>query len=96
MPEPQSEATRALGERVRTRRRALGISQETLVDRSGMHWTFIGQVERGQRNISLHNLLKLATGLNVNAGELVSGLTPPDQEIEHDERMLKGARCSYP
>jgi transcriptional regulator with XRE-family HTH domain len=66
-----------LGNRIRARRKALGLSQEALADRSGTHWTFVGQVERGQRNISLRNLLKLAAGLKVDAGELIRGLLPP-------------------
>ncbi|HTB70060.1 MAG TPA: helix-turn-helix transcriptional regulator [Solirubrobacteraceae bacterium] len=77
MPEPRSEATRLLGERVRARRADLGLSQESLADRCGVHWTFLGQVERGRRNVSLHNLLKLASGLEVDPCELVSGLRPP-------------------
>jgi transcriptional regulator with XRE-family HTH domain len=79
MPVPISAATRVLGERVKARRNDLGISQEALAERSGTHWTFVGQIERGQRNISLHNLLKLAAGLEVDAGELVRGLTPPSE-----------------
>lgn len=39
-----------------------------------MHWTFIGQVERGQRNISLHNILRVAEALDVDPGVLVEGL----------------------
>lgn len=74
---PRSEPARQLGERVRAHRHALGISQEALADRSGLHWTFVGQVERGQRNLNLHNLLKFAAGLGVDPGELVRGLTPP-------------------
>ncbi|HEV2974779.1 MAG TPA: helix-turn-helix transcriptional regulator [Solirubrobacteraceae bacterium] len=77
MPEPLSEATRLLGERVRARRTDLGLSQEGLADRCDVHWTFLGQVERGRRNLSLHNLLKLASGLEVDPCELVSGLRPP-------------------
>jgi transcriptional regulator with XRE-family HTH domain len=77
MPEPLSQATRALGERVRAQREALGLSQEALADRSGIHWTFLGQVERGRRNLSLHNLLKVAAGLGVDPAELVRGLKPP-------------------
>jgi transcriptional regulator with XRE-family HTH domain len=77
MPSPLSPATATFGKRVRTRRQALGLSQEALADRCGVHWTFVGQVERGQRNISLHNLLKLADGLGVDPGELVTGLHPP-------------------
>lgn len=80
MPEPISPATRALGERVRIHREALGLSQEGLAAQSGVHWTFLGQVERGRRNLSLHNLLKVAAGLGVDPGELVQGLRAPDDE----------------
>lgn len=77
--EPISPATRAFGERVRARRHELGASQEDLADACGLHWTFIGQVERGRRNISLHNILKLAKGLAVDPCDLVRGLqAPPD------------------
>jgi transcriptional regulator with XRE-family HTH domain len=79
MADPVSQATRILGERVRQRRHALGLSQEAMAHQIGVHWTFLGQVERGQRNISLHNLLKLARGLGVDAAELVKGLEPPDR-----------------
>jgi transcriptional regulator with XRE-family HTH domain len=77
MPEPLSSATAALGDRIRARRHELGLSQESLADQSGLHWTFVGQVERGRRNISLHNLLKVAAGLGVDPGDLVRGLSPP-------------------
>jgi transcriptional regulator with XRE-family HTH domain len=73
-----SPATGVLGERLRAYRQAQGLSQEALADRSGVHWTFLGQVERGQRNLSLHNLLKLAAGLEVDPAELVRGLRPPE------------------
>jgi transcriptional regulator with XRE-family HTH domain len=77
MATPRSDALQLLGVRVREHRQALGLSQEALGDVSGLHWTFIGQVERGQRNISLHNLLRLAQALEVDAGVLVTGLVPP-------------------
>lgn len=77
MPIVVSPAAATLGQRIRARRLSLGLSQEALADLCGVHWTFLGQVERGQRNISLHNLLKLAAGLGVDAGELVTGLRPP-------------------
>lgn len=80
MPKPLSEATAALGQRVREQREALGLSQEALAHQAGVHWTFLGQVERGRRNISLHNLLKLAAGLGVDPAELVQGLQPPSTE----------------
>jgi transcriptional regulator with XRE-family HTH domain len=66
----------ALGDRVRARRRELGLSQQDLAERALLHWTFVGQVERGQRNLSVNNLLKLAQALQVDAGTLVTGLFP--------------------
>lgn len=74
----RSEATRVLGERIRERRRELGLSQEALAQECGVHWTFLGQVERGQRNLSLHNLLRIAEGLRIDPGELVRGLRAPE------------------
>jgi transcriptional regulator with XRE-family HTH domain len=74
---PVSPATAAFGARVRARREALGLSQEALARQTDVHWTFLGQVERGQRNLSLHNILKVAAGLGVDPAELVAGLKPP-------------------
>lgn len=86
MARPLSPATASFGERVRILRQGLGLSQESLADRCGVHWTFLGQVERGQRNISLHNLLKIASGLGVDPGELVSGLSPPADRLRDRPR----------
>lgn len=74
---PLSEATATFGRRVRTRREALGLSQERFADQANLHWTFVGQVERGQRNLTLHNILKLAAALGVDPAELIEGLQPP-------------------
>lgn len=66
--------TALFGARVRERRLQLGLSQESLADRCGLHWTYVGQVERGQRNISLHNIVRLAAALGTDPGELVKEL----------------------
>jgi transcriptional regulator with XRE-family HTH domain len=73
-PEPLSAATAEFGKRVRHYRQERGLTQEGLASLSGLHWTFVGQVERGRRNLTLHNIIKLATALEVDAGELVSAL----------------------
>jgi transcriptional regulator with XRE-family HTH domain len=78
MPAPISHATATLGTRVRARRHALGLSQEALAAECELHWTFVGQVERGRRNLNLHNLLKLASGLGIDPAELVTGLSADD------------------
>jgi len=73
-PEPLSVATAEFGKRVRHRRQECGLTQEQLAARAGLHWTFVGQVERGRRNLTLHNILKLAAALEIDAGDLVSRL----------------------
>ncbi|GAA1995230.1 helix-turn-helix transcriptional regulator [Amycolatopsis minnesotensis] len=77
-PDPElAKMLRELGSRIRARRAELEISQERLAARAGVHWTYVGQVERGQRNPSTANLIKLAYGLQLDAGKLVSGLPVP-------------------
>lgn len=74
---PLSPATAEFGRRVRALRREQGLTQESLADKAGLHWTFIGQVERGRRNIGLHNILKVASALEATPGELLDGIKAP-------------------
>lgn len=60
------------GQRLRELRTAKGFSQETLALLSGLDRSYVGGVERGQRNVSLVNILKLATALNIEPRELFS------------------------
>lgn len=62
------------GNRVRARRLALDLSQETLGLEAGLHPTYISSVERGQRNISLRNIVKIGEALDIDPGDLVRGL----------------------
>jgi transcriptional regulator with XRE-family HTH domain len=65
------------GRRMRARRAEMGWSQERLADVVGLHWTYVGPVERGERNISLLNILRIADALEIDAGRLVTGIPPP-------------------
>lgn len=67
--------TEQFGANVRIRRELLGISQEQLADRAGLHRTYIGSVERGERNLSLLNILRIAAALECSATDLLKGLT---------------------
>ena len=59
------------GEHIRESRIAIGLSQEKLSFESNLDRTYIGSVERGERNISIINLRKIATALKTNPSELL-------------------------
>lgn len=59
------------GSRVRAERERLGVSQEELADRAGMHRTYLGGVERGERNVGLLNVLRIAHALGVPPAALL-------------------------
>ena len=63
---------------MRELRAEAAISQEELARRAGVHWSFVSQVERGLRNVTLHKLLAFADGLGIDPGQLVRGLAPPE------------------
>ncbi len=69
-----SDASVLFGSRVRARRIELGISQEDAADLAEMHVSNYGKVERGLANPSLHTILRIATALNIDPGQLVTGL----------------------
>lgn len=64
----------AFGKRVRTRREVLGLSQRVLAEKAGMDWSYVAQAERGERNIALANMARLAIALEVDLGDLLQGL----------------------
>lgn len=60
-----------LGKRIRQLRKKLGISQEELGFRSGLHRTYIGAIERAEQNVSIDNLHKIARALKVSPKDLL-------------------------
>lgn len=62
------------GKRVREFRSRVGLSQEEFADRAGLHRTYIGGIERGERNVGVLNILKLARALKLRPADLLNGL----------------------
>lgn len=59
------------GDRVRETRKSKGLSQEELSFKAGLHRTYIGMIERAEKNITLVNIKKIATALEVNIDHLL-------------------------
>lgn len=68
----ESADRRRLGKTIRELRLAKGWTQEELAERAGLHPTYVGGVERGQRNVGFDNLLKLARALQEHPSALFS------------------------
>jgi len=67
---PESAILLAFGQRIRELRKQKSLSQEALALSCDLDRTYIGGVERGERNLSLINIYKVARALNVSAKEL--------------------------
>jgi transcriptional regulator with XRE-family HTH domain len=62
----------SLGRIIQARRNKLGYSQESFADYIGVHRTYVGSVERGERNITLKNLLVIAKGLKMPLSTMIA------------------------
>lgn len=74
---PRKPARVIFAENLRTERKRLGLSQEELADIAGLHRTYVGSIERGERNVSIDNMEALANGLKVNLQSLLDGCVTP-------------------
>jgi len=68
-----SSILKKFGDRVRDLRKQLNLSQEDLAEKAGLHRTYIGMIERAEKNITLINIEKIANALEVNIKELING-----------------------
>ena len=73
-----SEIAKHIGNRIRNYRMQLGYSQERLAEISGCHPTYIGQVERGEKNPTLESIEKIASALKVSMSKLFENLNVDD------------------
>jgi transcriptional regulator with XRE-family HTH domain len=62
---------KSFGTNLRREREAKGLSQEALAHQAGLHRTYVGSVERGERNVSIDNIERLARALGVTPADLM-------------------------
>jgi len=90
---------RALGQRIRELRTEQGYSQEGFADKCGVHRTFMGAVERGESNLSFHNIARVATTLGVSLSALFLDLEGKAQTLEARSvtaAVMKPQKCNTP
>jgi transcriptional regulator with XRE-family HTH domain len=71
---PPASIKSRFGSTVRSLRDERGLSQEELAERAGLHRNYIGGVERGERNIALENIVKLAKALSIPTKDLFADI----------------------
>lgn len=69
-----SEIAKLIGQRIRNYRMQQGLSQEKLAELAGCHPTYIGQLERGEKNATIESIEKIATALNISLSTLFEKL----------------------
>ena len=65
-----SDIIKPIGQRIRNRRTQSGLTQEKLAELAGLHPTYIGQIERGEKNITLENIYKISIALKISLSQL--------------------------
>jgi transcriptional regulator with XRE-family HTH domain len=71
---PKASTKTVFGKTVRSLREERGYSQEELAERAGLHRNYVGGVERGERNVALENIVKLAGALAIRTKDLFDAL----------------------
>ncbi|AOK91583.1 helix-turn-helix domain-containing protein [Paenibacillus polymyxa] len=82
-----SELLELVGTRIRDIRKSKGLSQEALAEKAGFNSSYIGFIERAERNISLKNLEKIAKALNVGVYQLLTYVKENDELTEEDSSI---------
>lgn len=85
MPECDDDAIqKRLGAKIKARREKQGLSQGALAERSGIHRTYVNQVEHGRKNVTVSLLARISTALGTTPSALTQGiLSDGSEEIEH-------------
>ncbi|MDP1511243.1 helix-turn-helix transcriptional regulator [Paenibacillus sp. CMAA1739] len=79
------EVLKLVGARIRALRKEKGLSQESLGEKGGFHFSYIGQIERGEKNVSLINIAKIADALDVNLIQLFAYVNEDIKVTKHED-----------
>lgn len=85
MTKRNTDILKQFGERVRDLRKAQGLSQEELAEKADLHYTYIGGVERGERNLSLKSIERIASALKIEIRELFMPHLPEKAGVESNK-----------
>lgn len=84
-----NDILKLVGQRIRSLRKERGLSQEQLGEKGGFHYSYIGQVERGEKNVSLLNLAKISEALEVSLSQLFAYIDGEEKRTDSENDLLE-------
>jgi transcriptional regulator with XRE-family HTH domain len=84
-----NDILKLVGQRIRSLRKERGLSQEQLGEKGGFHYSYIGQVERGEKNVSLLNLAKISEALEVSLSQLFAYVDGEERRTDSGNDLLE-------
>lgn len=81
-----SEIARVVGQRIRYYRISLGLSQEKLAELSGCHPTYVGQLERGEKNATIESIERISGALSISLSRLFEKISSDPPETQNTPR----------
>ncbi|QTH41872.1 helix-turn-helix transcriptional regulator [Cohnella sp. LGH] len=94
-----NEILKLVGQRIRSLRKERGMSQEQLGEKGGFHYSYIGQIERGEKNVALLNLAKISAALEVSLSQLFTYLDGEEKRTDSEndlQEILSALRYQKP
>jgi len=76
-----------LGKRIRDIRISNKLSQEKLAELSGLHPTYIGQIERGEKNPTIDSIYKISSGLEMSVSDLIKNISPQNDTETYADKI---------
>ncbi|GMX65762.1 helix-turn-helix transcriptional regulator [Paenibacillus elgii] len=87
-----NEVLKSIGARIRDLRKERGMSQESLGEKGGFHYSYIGQIERGEKNVTILNLVNIAAALEVSVTQLFSYVDEEEKYTDSESDLVEIVR----